>query len=137
LPWRWCVRPQVHAAPGPLSLMPKPIADHGAEAGGGNPDQDNPDAAGVLDLDDPGRRRASAPEHPAGWNPAGGHAGNTARSQPPRLRPTGLRTMRLPGAPLPPFRHHAERRWRSGRTRTLPPFCAAVGHAFLCVSRRA
>jgi len=49
-------------------------------AGGGNPGQDDPDAAGVLDLDDPGRRRASAPDHPVGWNPAGGHAGYTARS---------------------------------------------------------
>jgi hypothetical protein len=33
--------------------------------------------------------------------------------------------MRHTRAPIPPFRHHAERRGRSGRTRTLPPLWTA------------
>ena len=49
--------------------------------------------------------------------------GTPRRSWPPRLRPPGHRRMRLPGAPIFLFRHHAERRGRSGRTHAYPPIC--------------
>ena len=42
-------------------------------ASGGNPGHDEPDAAGVLDLD-PGSEIGTGPGSPSGPNPEGGHA---------------------------------------------------------------
>jgi hypothetical protein len=49
--------------------------------------------------------------------------GTPRRSRPSRPRPPGRRRMRLSGASVSPFRHHAERRSRSGGTRAEPPIC--------------
>jgi hypothetical protein len=77
----------------------------------------------------PGQGWAPAPDHPAGRNPAGAHARERrgCRSRPSRLRPPGRRRMRLPGASISLFRHHTERRGRSGRTHAVPPFWSASG----------
>jgi len=47
--------------------------------------------------------------------------GTPQQSRPPRPWPPGRRPMRLPGASIFLFRHHAERRGRSGRTHADPP----------------
>ena len=58
-----------------------------------------------------GIRQAAMPGTPRGASRHGsGHPGSGGCGCPER--------------PLPPFRHHAERRSRSGRTRTLPPIWA-------------
>ena len=60
-----------------------------------------------------GIRQAAMPGTPRGASRHGsGHPGSGGCGCPER--------------PLPPFRHHAERRSRSGRTRTLPPFCTGT-----------
>jgi hypothetical protein len=96
----------------------------------------------------PGRRWAPAPGLSSGPDPGRRPGpGTPRRSRPPRLRPPGRRRMRLSVASFL-FRHHAERRGRSGRTRADPPFCAGVGSmpittlavqiwAFCAMSRRA
>jgi hypothetical protein len=47
--------------------------------------------------------------------------GPPRRNRPPRPRPPGRRRMRPPGASIFLFRHHAERRGRSGKTHGYPP----------------
>jgi hypothetical protein len=47
--------------------------------------------------------------------------GTPRRSRLPRPRPSGHRRMRMPGASVSLFRHHAERRGRPGRTPADPP----------------
>jgi hypothetical protein len=64
--------------------------------------------SGVSSGSDPGRRPC---------------LGTPRRSRLPRPRPSGHRRMRMPGASISLFRHHAERRGRSGRTPAYPPIC--------------
>jgi hypothetical protein len=79
------------------------------------------DAASVLDLD-PGPEMGTSPGSSSGPEPGGRPClGTPRRSRPPRSRPPGRRRMRLPGASIFLFRHHAERRGRSGRTHAYPP----------------
>ena len=52
--------------------------------------------------------------------------GTPQQSRPPRPWPPGRRPMRLPGASIFLFRHHAERRGRSGRTHADPPICTVL-----------
>jgi hypothetical protein len=51
LPWRWYLHPQVHAARVRHPRCRNRSLTTAQRAGGGNPGQDDPDAAGVLDLD--------------------------------------------------------------------------------------
>ena len=89
----------------------RPVTTH--RASGGNPGQDDPDAARVLDLD-PGQEMGTRPGSSRGPEPGRRPCpGTPRRSRPPRPRPPGRRPMRLPGAPIFLFRYHAERRGRA------------------------
>jgi len=105
---------------GSVILTAKLIAGHDAVGERREPGQDDPDAAGLLDLD-PRPEMGTSPGSSSGQDPAGGHArerrGGAGRQ--------GRRRMRLPGASIFLFRHHAERRGRSGKTHAYPPFGAA------------
>src|SRR6266536_937684 len=52
--------------------------------------------------------------------------GTLGQSRPLRPRPPGRRRMRLPGASIALFGHHAERGGRSGRTYAYPPIGATA-----------
>ena len=108
---------------GSVILTAEPIAGHDAEGERREPGQDDPAAAGVLDLD-PGPEMGTSPGSSSG--PESGRRpcpGTPRRSRPPRPWPPGRRPMRLPTASIFLFRHHAERRRRAGRTRADPPIC--------------
>jgi hypothetical protein len=104
-----------------IILTAELIAGDDAEGGWREPGQDDPGAAGVLDLD-PGPEMGASPGSSSGPDPGRRPCpGTPRRSRPPRPRPPGRRRMRLPGASILLFRHHAERRKRFGRTRADPP----------------
>jgi hypothetical protein len=109
-------------------LTAKPIASHSAEGERREPGQNDPDAAGVLDLDS-GPEMAPALSHPTLRNPAGGLARERrsgAGRGPDRQTAGGH------GSPSvhPLFRRHAERQERVGRSRTLPPIWTAPGSSW-------
>ena len=113
---------------GSVILTAKLIAGHDAEGERRNPGQDDPDAAGVLDLD-PGPEMGTSPGSSSGPEPGRRPCpGTPRRRRPPRPRPPGRRRMRLPGASIFLFRHHAERRGRSERTHAYPPICVVDWH---------
>ena len=69
-------------------------------ASGENPGQDDPDAAGVLDLDS-GPEMGTSPGSSNGPEPGRRPCPGTPwRSRPPRPRPPGRRRIRLPGASI-------------------------------------
>jgi hypothetical protein len=72
-------------------------------------------------------------DHPVSRTLAGGHARERrGRNRPPRSRTPGRRGMLVPGASVSLFRHHAERRGRSGRTRAREPVPPIWSAAWLC-----
>ena len=92
-------------------------------ASGGNPGHDDPDAAGVLDLD-PGSEIGTGPGSSSGPEPGRRPCPGTPRRSGRRGPGHRRRRMRLPGASIFLFRHHAERRGSSGRTHADPPIWA-------------
>jgi len=118
--------PQVHAVWGPVIVTTKLITGHDAVGERRNPGQDDPGAAGVLDLD-PGSETGTGPRASSGPDPAGGHARVRAAEPATAVQAVRRRRMRLPGASVSLIRHHAERRGRSGRTRADPTICADEG----------
>ena len=73
-------------------LTAKPIAGHAQRASGGNSGQDDPAAAGALDVD-PGRRQAPALDHRRAPHPGRRPCRRTPRQSRPPLRSS----KRLPG----------------------------------------
>ena len=70
-----------------------------------NPGPEMGTSPGSSSEPEPGRRPCPGPPR---------------RNRPPRPRPPGRRRMRPPGASIFLFRHHAERRGRSGKTHAYP-----------------
>jgi hypothetical protein len=104
--------PQLHAARGPSSWRRNRSPVTVPRASGENPGQDDPDAAGVLDLDS-GPEMGTSPGSSNGPEPGRRPCPGTPwRSRPPRPRPPGRRRIRLPQSVRPLSRHHAERRER-------------------------
>jgi Reverse transcriptase (RNA-dependent DNA polymerase)/Group II intron, maturase-specific domain len=109
---RWHLYPQLHAARGPSSWRRNRSPVTVPRASGENPGQDDPDAAGVLDLDS-GPEMGTSPGSSNGPEPGRRPCPGTPwRSRPPRPRPPGRRRIRLPRSVRPLSRHHAERRER-------------------------
>ena len=107
---RWHLYPQLHAARGPSSWRRNRSPVTVPRASGENPGQDDPDAAGVLDLDS-GPEMGTSPGSSNGPEPGRRPCPGTPwRSRPPRPRPPGRRRIRLPRSVHPLSRHHAERR---------------------------
>jgi hypothetical protein len=97
---RWHLYPQLHAARGPSSWRRNRSPVTVPRASGENPGQDDPDAAGVLDLDS-GPEMGTSPGSSNGPEPGRRPCPGTPwRSRPPRPRPPGRRRIRLPGASI-------------------------------------
>jgi len=97
---RWHLYPQLHAARGPSSWRRNRSPVTVPRASGENPGQDDPDAAGVLDLDS-GPEMGTSPGSSNGPEPGRRPCPGTPwRSRPPRPRPPGRRRTRLPGASI-------------------------------------
>ena len=106
---------------GPVILMAKPIAGHGAERRAARTPARTIRMPPVSSIWIPGPETGISPGSSGGLEPGRRPCpGTPRRSRPPRPRPSGRRPMRLPERSSP-FRHHAERRGRSGRTRADPP----------------
>ena len=98
-PWRWHLRPQVHAA-GVRHLTAKPVRRSRAKGQRREPGQDDPDAAGAQDLD-PDRRQALALDYRRVPHPGRRPCPRTLRqSRPPRPRPPRRSSKRLPETPV-------------------------------------
>ena len=97
---RWHLYPQLHAARGPSSWRRSRSPVTVPRVSGENPGQDDPDAAGVLDLDS-GPEMGASPGSSNGPEPGRRPCPGTPwRSRLPRPRPPGRRRIRLPGASI-------------------------------------
>ena len=131
---RWHLYPQLHAARGPSSWRRNRSPVTVPRASGENPGQDDPDAAGVLDLDS-GPEMGTSPGSSNGPEPGRRPCPGTPwRSRPPRPRPPGRRRTRLPGASilylgitLSGERGEGERAHCRRSARTLARSCSRLG----------
>jgi hypothetical protein len=97
---RWHLYPQLYAARGPSSWRRNQSPVTVPRASGENPGQDDPDAAGVLDLDS-GPEMGTSPGSSNGPEPGRRPCPGTPwRRRPPRPRSPGRRRIRLPGASI-------------------------------------